>query len=176
MSMNEIAQILRDPGPTTVGTLFAFMGFYLIMKAQQKKHENPEIASSRIEVGAEGIRLTREGPGMVFALFGAALVVIQYPVALIIFMQLIAIVAGSVFGFLGYQLFNKGVMGASDIEAVFGDNKLLFKRAAPGSIFALFGVCIIVFSLYKLPAVNALNLTTQSPVTHDSVNRVRAGS
>jgi hypothetical protein len=86
-------------------------------------------------------------------------------------MQLIAIVAGSVFGFLGYQLFNKGVMGASDIEAVFGDNKLLFKRAAPGSIFALFGVCIIVFSLYKLPAINALNQATQASAAHESLNK-----
>jgi hypothetical protein len=57
---------------------------------------------------------------------------------------------GTVFAFLGYKLFNKGVFAeGSDMNMVWGDRKLLLKRAAPGTMFALFGVLVIALATYK---------------------------
>ncbi len=64
--------------------------------------------------------------------------------------KLISLIAGSVVVYLGYRLFAKGIWGnAGNLEAEFGDNKLLLKKAAPGTFFALFGTVIISITLYK---------------------------
>ena len=156
--MNEIVNLLRDPGPTTVGTLFAFMGFYLILNAQRRDIEE---LKSQLNSGHFRMKISNSGPGVVFALFGAALVIIQYPIALIILMHLVAIFGGVGFAYMGFLLFREGVLEASDVEAVFGDLKILLRRAAPGTIFALFGVSIVIFSLYKLPPVGELQQETK---------------
>ena len=51
---------------------------------------------------------------------------------------------------MGFRLFMAGIWGqAGDLNAQFGDNKIVLKKAAPGTFFALFGTVIIVFTLYK---------------------------
>jgi hypothetical protein len=55
---------------------------------------------------------------------------------------------------MGFQLFVKGVFGAdSDLEAVWGNRKLLLKRAGPGTLFALFGAAIICLAVFYGPTV-----------------------
>ena len=56
------------------------------------------------------------------------------------------------FGFcwMGYRLFVNGIWGnAGDFEAQFKDNKLIMKRAAPGTFFALFGAIIVSLTILK---------------------------
>lgn len=51
---------------------------------------------------------------------------------------------------MGYRLFVKGIWGhAGEMEAEFGDNKLILKKAAPGTFFALFGAIIVAITIYK---------------------------
>lgn len=46
--------------------------------------------------------------------------------------------------YMGYRLFLAGIWGESgEVEASFKDNKLIIKRAAPGTFFALLGAGII---------------------------------
>jgi len=64
--------------------------------------------------------------------------------------KLASLVVGSTFAFMGYRLFMSGIWGqAGELETVFGDNKLVLKKAAPGTFFALFGALIIAITLYK---------------------------
>lgn len=52
--------------------------------------------------------------------------------------------------FMGYRLFMNGIWGnAGDLNAKFGDNKLVLKKAAPGTFFAVLGTIIICFTLWK---------------------------
>ena len=50
---------------------------------------------------------------------------------------------------MDYLLFLKGVFEPSDVEAVWGDRRLLIKRAAPDTLFALFGAVLIGICLWK---------------------------
>ncbi len=63
--------------------------------------------------------------------------------------QAFGLVIGTVFAYMGYRLFSKGTFETSDVEAVWSDRRLLLKRAAPGTVFALFGVAVIAIATYK---------------------------
>jgi hypothetical protein len=64
--------------------------------------------------------------------------------------KLLSLLVGASFAYMGYRLFMAGIWGeAGDVEAQFKDNKIIVKRAAPGTFFALFGAIIICVTLYK---------------------------
>ncbi len=59
-------------------------------------------------------------------------------------------IIGVLFAYMGYKLFIAGIWGqAGQLETAFGDNKLVLKKAAPGTFFALYGTIIIGITLYK---------------------------
>lgn len=68
--------------------------------------------------------------------------------ALVLF-KLAVIGAGITFVVLGYRLFCLGVRGTSDVKGEGHGFQLTFKRAAPGSIFALFGCLLIAITGFK---------------------------
>jgi hypothetical protein len=138
------------------------MGFLLIYKNRvHKTHDQKDSGLG----GETLLSITREVPGVAFGLFGTTLVIVQYQAALVIFVELSAIVAGLGFAFMGFLLFDKGLFKESEVEAVWGDKKLFLKRAAPGTVFALFGVFVIVYALYKVPTLEFIN--NAAPVTKD---------
>lgn len=60
------------------------------------------------------------------------------------------IVSGTMFGYLGYRLFSKGIWGdAGTLQSSYKDNKLLLKGAAPGSFFVVLGTIIVGTALLK---------------------------
>jgi len=59
------------------------------------------------------------------------------------------IVAGVCFGFMGYRLFIRGIYGEGDLQAGWGDYKILLKRVAPGTFFAVFGVTVIAIAIWR---------------------------
>lgn len=64
--------------------------------------------------------------------------------------KIVSFLSGCAFAYMGYRLFISGIWGlAGDLETEFGDNKLVLKKAAPGTFFALFGAIIIAITLYK---------------------------
>ncbi|WP_323846074.1 hypothetical protein [Microbulbifer magnicolonia] len=64
--------------------------------------------------------------------------------------KITSLVVGSAFAYMGYRLFIAGNWGqAGDLEASFGNSKLVMKKAAPGTFFAVFGALIIAITLYK---------------------------
>lgn len=81
--------------------------------------------------------------------------------------KLASLFAGSIFAYMGYRLFMAGVWGeAGDVEAQFKDNKLMIKRAAPGTFFALFGalvICVTIFRGFQLED-RGRNVSTNSIV------------
>ena len=62
--------------------------------------------------------------------------------------------------YLGYKLFAKGIWGESgDLEANFSNNKLVLKKAAPGTFFVVLGTIIILGTVYKgLDFKNEINI------------------
>ena len=51
---------------------------------------------------------------------------------------------------MGYKLFISGIWGnAGEIEGTFENNRLVVKKAAPGTFFALFGTIVIVCTIWK---------------------------
>jgi hypothetical protein len=92
-------------------------------------------------------------PGVAFALFGIVFVMGRDPLSLVIYLLTMTTAIGFAFAFLGYRLFDKGVLGVSDLEAVWSDRKLLLKRAAPGTLFAFFGVVMIATTLWVSPRI-----------------------
>ncbi|NIB44369.1 hypothetical protein HBA55_32545 [Pseudomaricurvus alkylphenolicus] len=64
--------------------------------------------------------------------------------AISIFYKLASIGSGTFIVYLGYRLFIKGVYGETgEVSVDWNDNRLMLKRAAPGSIFAVFGAIVI---------------------------------
>jgi hypothetical protein len=59
-------------------------------------------------------------------------------------------VSGTFCVYLGYKLFVKGLFNeAGDLTASSGNKKLIIKKAAPGTFFALFGAIIISINVYR---------------------------
>lgn len=66
----------------------------------------------------------------------------------------ITVIAGVLITYMGYRLLCLGIMQpaeGTDVEAIWGDRKLLLKRATPGVIFAFVGVAVIIGALLTAP-------------------------
>lgn len=64
--------------------------------------------------------------------------------------KIASLLSGCAFAYMGYRLFMSGIWGhAGELTTEFGDNKLVLKKAAPGTFFATFGAIIISVTLYK---------------------------
>ncbi len=62
--------------------------------------------------------------------------------------KIVCLTVGSISIFLGYKLFTKGIWGqAGELESSFKDMKLVLRKAAPGSFFAVLGAVIICFTI-----------------------------
>jgi len=58
--------------------------------------------------------------------------------------KIVSLMVGLLFSYMGYKLFMSGIWGhAGEIDSQFGDNKLVIKKAAPGTFFSLFGAIIV---------------------------------
>lgn len=94
--------------------------------------------------------LARVGPGAALALVGVAVMFDRGPLSLLLCLLTVTVVVGFGFGVLGYRLLLQGV--TSYPEAVWNDRRLL-GRAAPGGLFALFGLAMITFALWQGPSI-----------------------
>jgi hypothetical protein len=66
----------------------------------------------------------------------------------------LCLLSGVLLSFWGYKLFMAGNWGnAGHAEGSFGDNKILIKKAAPGTFFVLMGAIVLAISVYKGMAV-----------------------
>ena len=81
--------------------------------------------------------------------------------------KIITLLVGSFFSYMGYRLFKLGIWGkAGNLEANIGDKKLILKRAAPGTFFALFGAIII-----SLTVIKGLELNDYSNIANPLVQK-----
>lgn len=64
--------------------------------------------------------------------------------------KIASLLAGCFFSYMGYKLFTAGIHGhAGELESQFGNNKLILKKAAPGTFFTIFGAIIISITLMQ---------------------------
>jgi hypothetical protein len=64
--------------------------------------------------------------------------------------KLVSIGSGLLVCYFGFRLFVLGIFtGAGDLSSEFQNTKLILKKAAPGTFFALFGAAVIGVSLWK---------------------------
>lgn len=71
-----------------------------------------------------------------------------------------AFLSGVFMVYLGYKLFDKGIVGTGgELQGRIGKNQVSLKKAAPGIFFALLGTLIILLSMYQ--AFYKLNPTTK---------------
>lgn len=64
--------------------------------------------------------------------------------------KICSLAAGIFLSYLGYRLFMAGIWGhAGDAEGTFGDNKLIIKKAAPGTFFIIMGAIVIGLTIIK---------------------------
>lgn len=64
--------------------------------------------------------------------------------------KLSSLAVGLSFAYMGYKLFIKGIWGnAGTVEGEFKDTKIVVKKAAPGTFFALFGTIILCFTIFQ---------------------------
>jgi hypothetical protein len=100
----------------------------------------------------------------------------MYDHYLLIFLyKVITLLCGVFIIYLGYRLFTKGIFNeAGDLDASWKDMKLLVKRAAPGTFFALFGAIVIYLSVYKgldfKSETKPMQVELPPPSLKDSIN------
>lgn len=64
--------------------------------------------------------------------------------------KVVTIFAGLAFAFMGYKLFIHGIFRqAGEFQTNWENRKLVLKKAAPGTFFALFGTLIVCISLWR---------------------------
>lgn len=64
--------------------------------------------------------------------------------------KITSLATGVALCYMGYRLFLAGVWGnAGDAEGSFGDNKIIIKKAAPGTFFILMGAIVIGLTIAK---------------------------
>jgi len=97
--------------------------------------------------------LARVAPGAVLALFGVAFMFDRGSLSLLLCLLIVTVGVGFGFAVLGYRLFLRGVTSDYAPETVWNDRGLLLQRAAPGSLFALFGFAMITFALWQGPSM-----------------------
>lgn len=65
------------------------------------------------------------------------------------FYKITSLGVGLAFAYMGFRLFLAGIWGDSgNVEAQFLDTKLIVRRAAPGTFFALFGTIVIMMAIF----------------------------
>ena len=81
------------------------------------------------------------------------------PILLVLF-RIVALMIGAIFVYFGYRLFKIGYFEkAGEVEAVWGEKRLILKQTAPGIFFAMFGAIVIGIGVWKpisLPATEKL--------------------
>lgn len=83
--------------------------------------------------------------------------------------KLMSLLIGFGLSYMGYKLFITGVWGdAGGLEAQLRDSKLVLKRAAPGTFFALFGVVVICFTIFKGLEFKNIGNTVSSEIVIDT--------
>lgn len=67
--------------------------------------------------------------------------------------------------FLGYKLFVVGVYSeqSSDLKAAWGDKSVVLKRAAPGTLFSLFGAIVVSLAVFKGVSVETTQEQSLTP-------------
>lgn len=70
--------------------------------------------------------------------------------------RLLITLSGTLCIYLGYLLFVKGVSGKASLRLDYDKSKLQLANAAPGIFFALFGVAVLVFTMWKSVTVDYL--------------------
>jgi len=64
--------------------------------------------------------------------------------------KVVSVLAGLAFAYMGYKLFVHGIFEeGGELHATWSSRSLLFKKAAPGTFFALFGTVIVCVSLWR---------------------------
>ena len=91
-------------------------------------------------------------------------------VLLLTFYRIVTVLIGLAFAVLGYKLFCRGVYDkAGELKAAWGDRHLVLKQAAPGTIFALFGVVVIAIGLWRGIEIDVEKARTAAPPTAQEV-------
>lgn len=81
--------------------------------------------------------------------------------AILLIYKLCGLILGFLCVFLGYKLFSKGIFDShAEVQATFSNNKLLLKKAAPGTFFALFGIVVMISISWR-----SIEITSSSPIT-----------
>ncbi|MBL4836970.1 MAG: hypothetical protein JKY34_05275 [Kordiimonadaceae bacterium] len=71
--------------------------------------------------------------------------------------KLSSLYIGLALAYMGYKLFMNGIWGhAGDAEGSFGNNKLVIKKAAPGTFFAISGLLVVCFTILQGFEANTL--------------------
>jgi hypothetical protein len=93
-------------------------------------------------------------------MFGALLVTL---------FRIATVLIGFGFAYLGYRLFRSGVYEhATDLKAAWGDKNLMLKQAAPGTLFALFGVVVVATGMYRQISFESTAKSNTNPPTESA--------
>lgn len=71
------------------------------------------------------------------------------PILAILVYKVFSLAGGCLCIFLGYKLFIKGIFPDSDVDAGFKNAQISIRRAAPSTMFALFGATVIAITINK---------------------------
>jgi hypothetical protein len=88
---------------------------------------------------------------------------------IIVLYRAFGILCGLISVYFGYRLFSKGIFSdAGEMDATFSNNKVLLKKAAPGTFFALFGLLIISVIGWR-----GLTVKIQTPITGEEADSLK---
>jgi hypothetical protein len=87
-------------------------------------------------------------------------------VAMLITFRIVALLVGAFLLFLGYSLFKLGYFEkAGELQAAWGNRRLVLKQVAPGIFFALFGTVIVCVGTWKPISVQSADRTPETVIT-----------
>lgn len=93
----------------------------------------------------------------------------------VFYYKILSLLSGLVIIFLGYLLFIKGIFNESgDFEGSFKENKIILKKAAPGTYFVLFGSIVILMALHEgFSTKDTTKSNNNAPAIHQPMNPLK---
>lgn len=95
--------------------------------------------------------ITLGDPGIRWIFFRKGSIVVGMdPTTAVLIYKLLNTGVATFLAWMGYRLFSLGVFQSSgDIDATFRDNRLILKRAAPGTLFLMFGTIVMIACIWR---------------------------
>lgn len=89
--------------------------------------------------------------------------------------RLLIIVIAGMCVYFGFRLFDRALINDADVEGQYGKIRIILRRVAPGTLFALFGAIVVSIGIWQSISISGLNEAQHDAQAQQSSFQVKWG-